>query len=257
MSKEQLEMFSFEVTEVQDVTKAEFEKFEKDAQGGNNFFSDPGSYELKIIEIDNKGPVKSDPTWIGLVIKMVGVNEEKITQYITVPTCNLNYITNAGKPTKFMYKKYKEFLIALGIDEVTQENVLTFAPKLFSEGLILDLSVQATLNYEGAYAKFNGKDGDVVTYVLVHNNEVVTDATNEVEGVNQPILFTTRDAAEAHAVQMGISDFQAFISLVGWGDCPNPDQIPSGKKETKPKIKKPKAVGKTALTKTKASGQGW
>jgi hypothetical protein len=251
--KKQVEMFKFKVNQVQDVSAEEFEAFEKEAEGGGSkFFDDPGSYELRVTEVKTLGPQTSDSTWVGLIVKLASVTDQTISMFLAVPTCNLNYVTKSGSTTKFMYKKYKEFLTALGIPDVTQANVLTFAPKLFSEGKIIDLSVQGILNYEGAYAKFHGKTDDGVSYVLIQNNEVVTNVETDTEGVHQPLLFPNRDAVEAEAIQMGISDFQGFISLIGYGDCPNPAQIPSGKVKAKPK-----AVSKTAKIKDVASGEGW
>ena len=252
--KEQVEMFEFEVTEVQDVSAEEFEAFEAEAEGGgSNFFNDPGSYELKVTEIRTLGPQSSDPTWIGMIVKLASVTDQSISMFIAIPTCNLNYVAKSGKSIKFMYKKYKEFLTALGIPDVTQANVLTFAPKLFSEGKIVGLSVQGILDYEGAYAKYNGKINDVASYVLVQNKEVVTNVEANAEGVHEPLTFPNRDAVEAEAIQMGISDYQGFISLVGYGDCPNPGQIPSGKAKAKVK---PRAVAKAPKVKA-ASGEGW
>ena len=218
--KEQLAMFDFQVVQPQDVKPEEYEAWAKAAESGS-FFSEPGSYELEVTSIENKGTARTDSSWVRLQVTLTGITGQTIKQFINVPTVNVNFKKEDGSTTSFPYKLYKDFLTALGLD-VTVGNVLTHSRSLYVKNKIIGMRIKAQLGYRNAYAKYEGKDESGNTqYSLVYEDKTVTDAETQ-----KPLLWNSKDAVENHAkVDLGITKFDSFIQILQYEACPNPSQV--------------------------------
>lgn len=155
-------------------------------------FFEPGSYDLRIINAEIKGPSKSDPTWVQVTLELQGADGREIKHYLLVPTNSFRFKSANGKETMFIYTKLREFLASIG-EEVSADKARTVIPKLFSNPAVL---VGRALSVDIGY------DGYHIARLADKTYRILDKAGKEVN----ELTFPDREAAIAAAAELGIAE---------------------------------------------------
>jgi hypothetical protein len=124
---------------------------------------EPGNYDLQIVSADfhaNKttGSIycEGDETWFNVVVVAQGADERTTKYWIQVPTSRVHF---GAKKTLFVYKKFVEFMAAIG-ESVTTDNLDKIVPKYFSDPgeALVGFKFNADIGYEGAHIQ-RSEDG--------------------------------------------------------------------------------------------------
>lgn len=95
------------------ITEEEFAK----AMAGNRIGT-AGTMFLKVIDIENKGKAKKDPTWLNYQFTLAEKESgQEIRTWILVPTESIEYNPHSGgKNVLFVFGKLREFMRGFGVD---------------------------------------------------------------------------------------------------------------------------------------------
>lgn len=171
----------------------------------------PGKHTVTIAKADYQG-LAGDDRWGKFLLTLEGVGGKSTTAQLIVPLKDVMYRTKKGTETIFMFKKVQGFMAALGVgltinnlqDTLTQY-FSNPAKSLVSRELVIDIG------YNGNHVAYNGKNaaGEVEYVIKMRDGSVVCDKTDLT-----PVLFTTRDAALAHAegLQIQIEEYSSVLS---------------------------------------------
>ncbi len=119
----------------------------------------PGNYDLQIIAAEfhaNKetGSIycAGDDSWLNVVITCAGTEDRTTKYYVQVPTNNVYFKGAKGKPTLFVFRKFTEFMAAIGVP-VTLETLDKVVPKYFStpSKALTGLKFNADIGFDGPY----------------------------------------------------------------------------------------------------------
>lgn len=117
----------------------------------------PGQHEVEISLLQEKDPVKSDPTWINYWMEVTGTGEKRTGVNISVPTESLSF---NGKDDNYPKTKLLQLLNALGY-EVNTRNLASILEQTFGKPeRMVGRRLNITVGYDGVHlmpsaGKFN------------------------------------------------------------------------------------------------------
>lgn len=159
----------------------------------------PGLHTVKIISVQEKGPVKNDGTWEALWITYEGTGGKVVSGNLLYPTESMNY---NGEANSFPAQRFLAFVQALGFvaNSKTLPTVLT---RLFSEPseTLLDKELQVSIGYTANHVK---PEGNQFALLQKYGRPVTVDG--------EELKFNTREAAQAHCEQNGLK-FTSFPEI--------------------------------------------
>jgi hypothetical protein len=217
-----------------EVKKLDFSKFQsnfksdeelnaalaKGGESGGRFFQ-PGLYELEIVEAkfktDDAGNVvfAKDPSWVTVEYTLKGVDSEKtIRNSLLVPLRNEMYTAQGGKPTTFVYQKFKEFCNALGMD-VSRAALSSVLTKFFTDpSTQVGGRVKATIGYQNAHSvmirKKTDEGGLLLGLVDAKGTAIINDKGEQVTGVNDEQL---KLFCKTHSPEIRFNGFTNIIKV--------------------------------------------
>lgn len=175
-------------------------------KSGGKFFDDPCNIDLEVVAADfhpNKetGSIycKGDDTWFNVVMTLRGAGDKEIKHWIQVPTSKIKF---GEKDTLAVYKKFQQFLFALG-EEVTLNALGELVQKYFSDpgaGLV-GVKVNVDLGYEGPYI---GRLPDSEDFAIMVGNKPVSED-------GKPLRFPDKQSAAQVAKGRGIQT--SFVKI--------------------------------------------
>jgi hypothetical protein len=194
---------------------------ELEKQGGKYF--EPGNYDLKIVSADfhaNKDTQSiyctGDETWFNVALELQGVDDRKTKYWLQVPTSK---VTFGKKNTFFVFKKFAEFMAAIG-SPVVATNLGKVVPKFFSapKDTLVGLKLNADIGYDGPYVD---RVGETEYRIIKARDKPVLDEGGE------PMTFPDAASAKAAADGMGIkTGFAGIIKFTPVKVAPAPDAKP-------------------------------
>lgn len=180
-------------------TDDEFNKQEGERSGGQ--YLRPGRHEVVITKVEYKGPA-TDPNWGKFTLTLTGTGDKTTRYFIMVPFRDVMYVGKSGKPTGLMYKKFKDFMGALGVN-LTVDSLGAVLPTYFSRDgeALLGGKLAIELGYDGNYIKYAGKneDGTKRYEIALKDGSVLLN-----KDTMQPVTFPDPAAAEAFATSTQI-----------------------------------------------------
>lgn len=180
-------------------TDEEFNKQEGELSGGQ--YLRPGRHEVVITKVEYKGPSK-DPNWGRFTLTLTGTGDKTTKYFLQVPFRDVMYVSSKGKPTGFMFKKFRDFMGALGIG-ITVDSLGEVLPTYFSKGgeALVGGKLAIELGYDGNYVKYAGKNGDGTKRyeIALKDGSILLD-----KDTLQPVTFADPSAAEAYAAEAQI-----------------------------------------------------
>lgn len=137
-------------------TEAEMAK-EEAASGGGDKYLKPGRHEVVITSVEYAGLAK-DQNWGKFTLTLTGTGDKTIKSFLLVPFRDVMYVGASGKPTAFLYKKFKSFMAGLGI-EITVDSLGEVLPTYFGNNAkaLVGLTTAIEVGYDGNYVKYAGK----------------------------------------------------------------------------------------------------
>lgn len=171
-------------------------------QGKTSKVFSPGLHTVKIVSVEEKGPVKGDSTWERLWMKLEGTGGKTISVGVQYPTESLLY---AGEANKYPAQQFLSLVQALGYDS-SSKNLPAVLTKLFSEPseALLDLEIQVNIGYTTNHVV--SKDGRF-TLVQKYGRPMTNDG--------ETLTFETREAAEQWCADNG-KEFAKFPEVLGF-----------------------------------------
>ena len=191
-------------------TEDEFNKQEGEQTGGKYLRS--GRHEVSISKVEYAGVAK-DPNWGKFTLTLTGTGDKTTRYFLMVPFRDVMYIGKSGKPTGIVYKKFKDFMGALGAT-ITVDTLGDVLPTYFSNGgdALVGLKLAIELGYDGNYIKYSGKneDGTKRYEIALKDGSVLLD-----KATMQPVTFPDPASAEAYAVstQIPIQKFPEVLEV--------------------------------------------
>jgi hypothetical protein len=185
----------------------------------------PGEHELEILDVEYKGPVQADNTWLRYSLTLGAPGSTKgdngrfkgvVFHSVMIPTVDIKYKDGLG-----VFNMLQGFFDGLG-ENLVPSTVPELVPAFFSDPKQLTgLKLKVTLGYKKPYI-------DLVDGKFVIKNK---DGTPFV--TSSPNAFANRESAEGQAFTDSI-DLQKYIEVIRVH--PGPKQRP----EEKPKAKRAK-----------------
>ena len=216
-----------------DVKKLDFSKFQskfgsdeelnaalaKSGNGGK--FFPPGLYELEItsakFKTNEAGDVvfAKDPSWVNVEYTFKGVDSERtIKNTLLVPLRNEMYMAESGKPTTFIYQKFKEFCNALGMD-CSRAALPTILKKHFTDpSSQVGGRLKATIGYQAAHSvvvrKKTDEGGLLLKLVDAKGQDIVNEKGEPVTAVNDEQL---KMFCKMHTPEIRFNGFTNIIKV--------------------------------------------
>lgn len=183
-------------------TADEVQVAKSSVQGKQSKVFSPGLHTVKIVSVDEKGPVSGDNTWERLWVKLEGTGGKTISCGMQYPTESLMY---AGEANKYPAQQFISLVQALGYDS-SSKNLGAVLTKLFSEPAeaLLDLELQVNIGYKTNHVV--AKDGRFLL-VQKYGKPVTVDG--------EELTFDSRDAAENWCKENG-KTFERFPEVLGF-----------------------------------------
>lgn len=165
------------------------------------FFSE-GLHTVKIVSVDEKGPVSTDNSWERLWVKVEGTGERSTYTGISFPTESLMF---KGEPNSYMAQQFLALVKALGYSTSPSELPGVMA-KLFSDtSKLVGLELQVQVGYKGNHLVLQDKKLHVVQ--KYGNRPVLKDG--------QPAVFSEREEAYEWAASSKL-EIQKFPEIVAF-----------------------------------------
>jgi len=180
----------------------------------------PGNYDLQIIKAvfhPNKttGSIfcAGDESWFNVELTLEGTDERTTRYWIQVPTATVHF---GPKKTLFVYKKFVEFMAAIG-QALTTDNLGKLVPKFFSEPTetLVGLKLNADIGYEGPHVQ-KSEDG----CTIVKNGKPVEDESGVMVF---PDLASAKACAEGLGIKLSYPNIVKFSSKKKTPSAAKPD----------------------------------
>lgn len=178
-----------------DVTAEEVEASKKK---GNNNFLEAGEHELEIVNVEYKGSVAPDPTWLKFDLYLHNPGTEPgddgkfkgaVKHNVMVPTANIRY-----KDSLTVFGMLQAFFDGLG-ENLTPSSVPELIPAYFSDfEKLKGMKLKVKLGYKGNHIAYKDK-----TYFLADKNGNPLTIPGGV--VNS---FANKESAEGQAFTSGV-----------------------------------------------------
>jgi hypothetical protein len=186
-------------------------KLAETSTSGGKYFR-PGKHTVKIAAAVYQGQA-GDDRWGKFLLTLNGVGEKTTTAQLIVPFKDVMYLAKSGKETIFMFKKIQNFMSGLGVNLTVgnlQDTLTTYftnpGKSLVGKELVIDIG------YAGNHVAYAGKNtvtGDAEYQIKMRDGSVVLNSSDLT-----PLLFSTRDAAMAHAEsqQIKIEEYSSVLN---------------------------------------------
>jgi hypothetical protein len=161
----------------------------------------PGLHTVKIVSVEEKNAVKSDPTWQCLWVKLEGTGGKQIYTTMLYPTESLAF---QGKTDSYATQKFLKLLSALGLDSSPSNLVKTLAKNFENVQSLVGRELTVQIGNTGVHLSVK-KD---MFHVLDGKNQPVLSN-------GEPLIFSSRDAAIAHFKQAGVK-LQTFTEVIDY-----------------------------------------
>lgn len=181
---------SFKVNSKPTITQQEFDSNKK--EGGGNFLSEPGTYDMVIKAVTfNETTNPKDSAWIGAQVQLETHDGKGLRYFLEVPVeCRNGFLFGSDKAV-WPLEKLQKFFRGLGI-QFDYDNGMQQVGALFGDvNKMVGKTIKVRLGYNGPHAKYVGKDD----YILVEKDHV----TRKLEG-----SFPNKEALNAAAAEAGI-----------------------------------------------------
>lgn len=200
-------------------TEAEMAKEEALTGGGDKYLR-PGRHEVSITSVEYTGLAK-DPNWGKFTLVLTGTGNKTTKAFLMVPFRDVMYVSQAGKPTAFMYKKFKSFMESLGV-VITVDTLGDVLPTYFGNngaGLV-GLNVAVEIGYEGNYVRYAGKDatGNKQYNIVFGDGSVLLD--KQLQVVAFPDFEAAGNYAEANQIRL-----QKFPEILAYSTSATPSAV--------------------------------
>lgn len=160
-----------------------------------------GLHTVKIVEVTEKGPVSTDPTWETLNLKLEGTGGKTTYTNVMFPLENLLF---KGAPNSFPAQQFLAFVKSLG-HETSPKTLGTVLGKLFSDtSKLVGQELQVKMGYKGNHVVM---EGNKFQLVQKYGRKILKDG--------EPALFSERDEALEWAKSAGL-EVERFTSVVGY-----------------------------------------
>lgn len=205
-----IEMPKFNFANSSIKTDDEFNKQEGEQSGGK--YLRPGRHEVAITKVEYTGPAK-DPNWGKFTLTLTGTGDKTTRYFLMVPFRDVMYVGKSGKPTGLMFKKFKDFMSALGVT-ISVDSLGTVLPTYFAQGgePLVGGKLAIELGYDGNYIKYAGKneDGSKRYEIALKDGSVLLN-----KDTLQPVTFPDPASAEAYATssQIIIQKFPEILEV--------------------------------------------
>lgn len=158
-----------------------------------------GRHEVVISSAEYKGPA-SDARWQKLEIVYEAANKKTIKKTMLVPTTSFEYRGSSGKDTLFVFQKFNNWIVSLGIPKITVKSAPVTLTEYFGkpEKSLKGMSLAITVGYDGNYVDYAGKDeiGNKKYQIRMKDGSTLLD-----KATLKTITFPDFDAAKGHAEQ--------------------------------------------------------
>lgn len=181
---------SFKVNSKPTITAEEFNSNKK--EGGGNFLSEPGTYDMVIKAVTfNESVNLKDSAWIGTQIQLETHDGKGLKYFLEVPTeCRNGFLFGADKAV-WPLEKLQKFFRGLGI-QFDYDNGMQQVGALFGDtNKMIGKTLKVRLGYSGPHAKYVGKD----EFIFVERDHV----TKKLDGT-----YANKAALTAACVDAGI-----------------------------------------------------
>ncbi len=181
---------SFKVNSKPTITQEEFDSNKK--EGGGNFLSEPGTYDMLIKAVTfNESVNPKDSAWIGAQVQLETPDGKSLRYFLEVPTeCRNGFLFGVDKAV-WPLEKLQKFFRGLGI-QFDYDNGMQQVGALFGDSdKMVGKTLKVRLGYNGPHAKYVGKD----EFVFVEKDHV----TKKIDGT-----FATKGALNAAVAEAGI-----------------------------------------------------
>lgn len=193
------------------VIKTEEELQASMESAGNSKFFRPGRYDVTIESVEYQGLAKDD-RWGKFLLTLKGTGEKSIRAQVIVPFRGIEFVNKNGKPSKFNYVKFVEFMTAIG-KPVKVEELETLLPAVWSnpDRTLVGLNVGIDVGYDRTHIRYDGKDEiGLKRYAIEYGDgSTLCDASGKV------MVFNDYDSALAHAEANQI-EIQRFSNVLGY-----------------------------------------
>jgi len=174
----------------------------------------PGKHVVTIGEVVYQG-LAGDDRWGKFLLTLNGVGGKTTTSQLIVPLKDVMYRTKAGKETAFMFKKMQNFMSALGVDLQISNLEDTLKANFSDLTTLVGTELEIDIGYNGNHIGYDGKTaaGESKFVIRMKDGSTIADQAGESE------VFTTRDAALAHAESLQIS-IEEYSSVLNYSVSP-------------------------------------
>ena len=210
MAEVSIPKFSFAGNSVKTDDELNAKLAETTSTGGKYFR--PGKHTVKIGAATYQG-LAGDDRWGKFLLTLEGVGGKSTTAQLIVPFKDVMYLAKSGKETLFMFKKIQNFMASLGVT-LTVGNLQDTLTQYFSNPgkALVGKEIVINIGYAGNHIGYAGKNavtGDAEYNIQMRDGSVVLDPKDLT-----PVLFSTRDAAMAHAEasQIKIEEYSSVLS---------------------------------------------
>lgn len=187
-------------------------KLDADGGGFDKFFK-PGKHEVRITKIEYQS-LADDPNWGKYLIHVEGTGQKTTRGQLFVPIKDTLYRTKAGKETTVFFKRFQDFMSAVGVT-VTIKDLTQTLNTIFGnvdKSPLLGTNVALEMGYDGNYVKYDGKDdiGNKRYLIEMADGSLIVDTAT-----GKAAIFSGFDAAMAHAEQNQIK-VQKYPQILKW-----------------------------------------
>jgi len=175
------------------------------AEGGGKVFEDkffkPGTHQVTIKSVVYQGTANDD-RWGKFLLTLEGTNSKTMTDKILVPLQGPVFTSaKSGKNTGYPYKKFKNFMSALGI-EISVPTLESAVIESFTspDTVLVGRSVSANMGYDSNSIGYEGKDEAGIKLY----NITMRDGSTLANAAGKTINFPEREVAKEYAEQHGI-----------------------------------------------------
>jgi hypothetical protein len=183
------------------------EQLDEKAKGSGSKFMGPGVYDVEIKSAKWTGPAK-DETWQKLEVVLGDATGKEIKTTVLVPTARVEYVTAETKNPYFVFKKFQEFVQALGVlVKLDAKELNKVLPKLFGDvNKLVKKQVKITVAYQKPHVARNSEGKFYIAKA---------DGTRlQIQGLADEVVFEDRDSAVAEGLNFGLNLTKIFPNVV-------------------------------------------
>lgn len=189
------------------------------AEGGGRQYEDkyfkPGTHQVTIKSAIYQGTANDD-RWGKFLLTLEGTNGKSMTDQVLVPLQGPVFTSvKSGKNTGYPYKKFKNFMGALGIT-ITVPTLESVVVESFTapDKVLVGRSISANMGYDGNSIGYAGKDEAGIKLY----NITMRDGSTLANAAGKTITFPERAAAVEYAEQQNIQ--LSYVNVLNYNEGP-------------------------------------